>query len=206
MKTFTSAASRALGDLAWASFWGISGTAAAWGLPRFLVWSHSQEGRYIRSEDLALITGLTWAFTGLIVLGCLVGATRVFTNRYELGTRDLTIHSGFLWRTSRTLPIMEIKRIETVSGPLMRPRGLADLRVFSKEAAMCVTLYGLRNATEARRAILERRDVLREAAMEGGLTHLENPRDLLFERLNRVLERIERRLPSARASTPEGGR
>ena len=44
-------------------------------------------------------------------------------------------------------------------------------------------------------AILDRRESLHQAAVEGSVTYFKTPQDLLFERFDRVLERIEHHLP-----------
>ena len=138
--------------------------------------------------SVAVIFGI-----GALLIMNSVGSGR---GRYEMRPTELAVTGGGLWRSTQTLPYVEITRIDTWSGPIMRMLGLADLKV-STAAGQSTTLYGLRDAEEARQALLDRRDRLHEDAVEGNFSVAKTPQEMIFERLDRVLERIEHHLPPA---------
>lgn len=133
---------------------------------------------------------------GICVLDALVGLL-FKPGRYEIGATEILMETGTFWRKTRSIRILDVGRIEITSGPLMRLFGLSDVKLIVAGEPMAVTLYGIRDAAALRSNLLERQEGLREAAEEGDLSVARTPQEMIFERLDRVLDRIERHLPPA---------
>ena len=160
---------------------------------------HSRNGPGPVAQRLWILGSLV-VFSGI---GLLVFLRSIFMSRrtrYEIGASELVVQSGVIWQTTKTLPLLEITRIELTSGPLMRLFGLSDLRLHAgnvRESASA-TLLGLRDAEELKTYLLDRRETLRESALEGDYRPPNPTWDLLLGRLTRVVERLDRSLPGAK--------
>ena len=121
-------------------------------------------------------------------------------NTYEVGATELTITTGTFWKSTNTIKILDIESVSRASGPLMRLFGIEDVKLHFSSASVGVTLSGVRNGETLRDLLLSRHDSLREAAEEGTLSVARTQMEIIFERLDRVLERVEHHLPPARRS------
>jgi membrane protein YdbS with pleckstrin-like domain len=124
----------------------------------------------------------------------------VLSSRYEVGATELTVERGFLWRHRRSIPLVDVLRIDISSGPLSRFFGLSDLQIVKsdqrhpRQEAAVALLLGVEDGEAVRRFLLERRHHLQEAALLGELPLARSSQDLQLERLASAVERLERRL------------
>jgi membrane protein YdbS with pleckstrin-like domain len=202
MKTYKPAVPRGVSSCL-AAFVSISLMGAVLvGLLRLAFWldvvEHRRPGLPVEVQDLLLacvVCGLAalavcWAVSGLLV---------PLHTRYEVGATELTTHRGLFWRRSSAVDLAAITRIDVVSGPLSRLFGLSDLQVFTlnsrpspsgQHEVASATLIGLRDAEDVRRILLERRESLHEAAVNGDYSPARTPQDLLLQRLATSIERL----------------
>lgn len=134
---------------------------------------------------LVLIVGLPIAWSAFTrCRGC-----------YRAGPTDLEIRNGWPRQSVQLLRYADIRAIDLSRGPFMRLIGTTDLVIRSSQVPFQATLYGIRDAGELRESLLGRRDSLRELLVDGGGGLGALSQDMILERLARVLERLEKRLP-----------
>jgi membrane protein YdbS with pleckstrin-like domain len=198
MKTYRPAPSRVIGSLL-----GVLTTTAAlsalW-IP-FCRWLQmlarlEDRGRGSRLEEEIALYGILAAIVGLGLIGVLASLSR-FRARYDIGATEIVLRHGLLWQSTRTIPLLEILRIEVSSGPVQRWLGYADLNLWTAaQPAFPVRLCGIAGADELRRFLVERQERLREATRTGDAGMGRTTGELLIERLAGAVERLERRLPA----------
>jgi len=204
MQNVRPAPGRLLGSLLSTIVW-VAVLACLWGgFCQLLPWMQETRSARVwveaRQDQLTVGGGYVLGLLGFLL--AFLRSLSLRNTRYEAGATDLTVRSGGLWRTTRTIPIVEILRVETSSGPLMRLLGLEDLKVYVPGEALPVSLYGLAAGGEFRKHLLARRESLREAVLSGDLSVGKTPQDMILERLDRVLERIEQHLPASGGGAP----
>jgi membrane protein YdbS with pleckstrin-like domain len=184
--------SSALSTLVWTAV-----LAGLWaGFCEILPWLAESQRAQVRWESrqgLLAVAGVEFLGASGALLA-LLRSVHLRTTRYEVGAANLVIHNGGLWQATRTIPIFDIGRVETFSGPVMRLLGLEDLKVYVNGEAIPTPLHGLPATGEFRTHLLARRESLREAALAGDLSVAKTSSELILERLDRALGRIEERL------------
>ena len=77
--------------------------------------------------------------------------------RYEIGDDNLQVRKGVFFRSATVIPLNQITHVKIDQGPMLRHLGLVAVRVETAGSdAAEATLYGLRNAAQAKDAILDR--------------------------------------------------
>jgi hypothetical protein len=195
MKTYRPARLRGLTEAAgWFTVMMLAGGVLA----GFIVLARTLDSHEKHRMDADTTRVLALSVGGLFGLFGLLGAAGslgIPASRYEAGPTELVIRKGWIFRTTDSIPYVEVTRVERASGPLMRLCGIEDLKLCVSGRGPFVTLYGIAGAGELRQYILDRRDALHEAVLEGEYSVAKTPQDMMFERLDRVLERVERHLP-----------
>lgn len=79
---------------------------------------------------------LLWPVGVAVVLGGVLSAVFVAPARYRawefrVGSADVRLRRGVLWRTESVVPHVRIQHVDTTHGPLERWRGLASVVVFT---------------------------------------------------------------------------
>ena len=116
-----------------------------------------------------------------------------------LTERTLEVRRGILSRTESTIPLEKITDLQMSQGPIMRAMDLHGFKVETAgqtTAGSLVSIIGIQNAPEFRKAVLEQRDRL--AAGEDRPTPQQaaaEPDAVLLE-IRDALLRIEQRLPN----------
>jgi membrane protein YdbS with pleckstrin-like domain len=199
MKTLRPAPSRCLGSFLLSSAI-TAALAAAWvPLCTWIQMMHRLDrgGRSSPTDEAVALYGVLAVIAGVGLILALRAIALVRT-RYEIGATDLVIHSGLLWRSTRTIPTLEILRIEVASGPVQRGLGYGDLHLLiPSQPAYPVKLRGVPRPEELRRHLLDRRANLVEAARAGDLDSTATKGEISLGRLADAIERLERRLGPA---------
>lgn len=203
MKTYRPAPSRCIGSLVLVS--AITAVLSAAWIP-FCKWIHlmhrlDRGGRASPLDEAVSLYGVLAVVVGTGLIFALLSLSLIRA-RYEVGATDIVIHHGLFWRSTRTIPILDILRIEAYTGPLQRWLGCADLHLLTpSQPVYPVKLCGIAGAEELRRHLLDRRENLRELLRSGDLGVSGTSGEILLERLAKAVERLEQRLPHG-ASKP----
>jgi len=203
MKSFRPAFIRSLSSALSAAFWTSIVLGVAGALMVLPLWidgfDHPKRGLPESLRHLLLMGTLAGsiALVGLLALQQFLSSLRT---HYEVGATELSLERGILWRHRRSIPILEILRVDVRSGPVSRLFGLSDLQIVRSDPlhpgheVTVALLQGLQDGEAVRNFLLDRRHQLREAALLGELSLARNPQELQLERLASAVERLERRL------------
>ncbi len=205
MKNYRSSILRPIGSLANGLFWTSLVIALLLGFVALTRVPVGQGLKHLRVKEAARQPAFRIPASLILVIGGWATLSKFLNSRgtYRVGPMELEASNGLLWKHVETIRYEDISRIDHSRGPLMGLLGTSDLKIIARSvppipsAEGCstiypftqfVTLYGISNAEEFRRYLLERRDSLRE------LRQSEQPslKDTL-DRLTKAIDRIEKR-------------